>query len=57
MLDMSARFFLSPMFVPSGVSMGQSLPKCVLCSLRASKFSCVDESGLTTRCRWLIVSK
>ena len=35
------------LLVPSGVSIGQSLPRCVGCSSLASKFSCEDDNGLT----------
>ena len=45
------RFFLKPMFVPSGVSIGHSLPRCVECNSRASKFSWLALNGLTTLCR------
>ena len=45
------RFFLNPMFVPSGVSMGHNLPKWVECSSLASKFSCDALNGLTTLCK------
>ncbi len=36
-----ARFLTSPQFEPSGVSLGQILPKCVACKSLASKFGCV----------------
>src|SRR3989338_8307426 len=51
------RFFRRPILVPSGVSMGQSLPKWVGWSSRASKFSCDADNGETTRCKWLNVSR
>src|SRR3989344_7589627 len=49
-----AIFFLRPMLVPSGVSIGQSLPQCVGCNARASKFSCVDVNNELTlrRCEY-----
>ena len=34
----NAKFFTSPQFEPSGVSLGQILPKCVECRSLASKF-------------------
>src|SRR3989344_5970985 len=57
MVQSNARFFRRPMFVPSGVSMGQSLPRCVGWSSLASKFSCEEDNGETTRCRWLRKSR
>ncbi len=41
----SARFFTRPQLEPSGVSLGQILPKCVACKSLASKFGWVLLSG------------
>ena len=38
MIPDNARFFTNPQFEPSGVSLGQILPKCVACKSLASKF-------------------
>src|SRR3989344_4559716 len=47
----NARFFLRPIFVPSGVSIGHNLPRWVLCNARASKFSWLALNGETIRCK------
>ena len=41
----SARFFTRPQLEPSGVSLGQILPKCVACKSLASKFGWVLLNG------------
>jgi len=41
-------FFLSPIGVPSGVSIGHNLPQCVAWISLASKFSCVADNNETT---------
>ena len=53
----NARFFTKPQFEPSGVSLGQILPKCVACKSLASKFGWVLLSGDWILLRWLIVDK
>ena len=40
-----ARFFTSPQLTPSGVSDGQTLPKCVAWRSLASKLGCDRLSG------------
>ena len=47
----NAKFFTNPQLEPSGVSLGQILPKCVECKSLASKFGCVRLSGDCTRLR------
>ena len=59
----SARYFLRPMFTPSGVSSAHSLPQCVACKARASKCSCDADRGEITflRCAmvltWFVLSR
>ena len=53
----NARFLTKPQFEPSGVSLGQILPKCVECKSLASKLGCVLLNGDCTRLRWLIVER
>src|SRR3989344_870711 len=57
MLHKIARFFLNPIGVPSGVSIGHNLPKCVLCKALASKFSWELVNKETTLCKFDIVAK
>ena len=52
MVAESARFFTSPQLTPSGVSEGQTLPKCVAWRSLASKFGCDLLSGDWILLRW-----
>ena len=53
----NAKFFTRPQFEPSGVSLGQILPKCVECRSLASKFGWVLLRGDCTLLKWLIVER
>src|SRR3989344_7978077 len=57
MLESIARFFLNPIGVPSGVSIGHNRPICVQCNALASKFSWLVLNKLTTLCRCELVDK